>query len=794
MALPLFASPEPSRARPGVIVWLFAAIVACLLALTLYSTHLLASARTFVAVESRWAKAQRDAIYNLARYAETREAEDWLAYQASIGIIEGVRAARSELAKAEPDMTAVRAQLSGAGVSGAEVDDLATLYRQLGDLEPTRYLSAVWRQAYAHVDALKDIATRLNAGDYDVDSVDKIHRTSLALGTLEDDFARTVAEMQRTAQSILNFGVFIFTAVLLMAGITVSRRFLAQNARLQATLAENEEQMRDLVDSAPLPIAIVRAADQKILYMNGRGLEQFALDLEAALAHSLAEFHVDAESRQGLAEALSRDGTARDYEVRLRDARGREMWLTLSAVPTRYGGQVCLLVALADIDERKRLQDDMRQKALHDPLTSLPNRAMFMESLERAMHKSRRRSSRFSVLFVDLDHFKAVNDTMGHEAGDKLLKAIADRLCGAVRSSDLVARLAGDEFVVLVEDHGGPEELMIVGQKILGALERTVPIDWREASVSGSVGIATYPEDGKDVATLMRNADAAMYQAKEGGRNNFRFYSPELNAISRQRFDQDKRIRGALARGEFFLEYQPERDAATGRTIAAEALLRWRDPVDGVVLPPQFLDLAEETGASTGLGTWVLERALGDLVRWRNAGIDIKVAVNLSARQLQQPELATDVERLLAERGLESACLRIEVTEPVLMQDSEAAAKSLRALDELGVELAIDNFGTGFSSLGLVRGLPIKVIKIDRSLVSSCTSKHECAAIVQAAAAMSKALGIRVVAQGVESAEQLDSVRALGCDSLQGYFVGRPVDASDIAATMRAAAEQTLLA
>jgi diguanylate cyclase (GGDEF)-like protein/PAS domain S-box-containing protein len=790
-----FFAPVLPRARPGAIVWVFVAIVACLLGLTLYSAHLLASGRTFVAAESHWVKAQRDAVFNLTRYAEARDPEDYLAYQAAIGVLEGTRAARAELAKPDPDMNAVRAQLRGAGVTDSDVDDLAALYRPLAGFQPTRYLNDLWQQTDAHVDRLKSIAARLHAGDADViDATDRIRHASLSLAALEDDFARALGDMQRTGQAILTTGVSIFTAVLLIGGIMLSRRFLAQNEELQATLAESESQLRQLVESAPLPLAIVRAADQQIVYMNSRALEQFALDLDAALAHTLAEFHVDPESRARLAEALSRRGSARDFEVRLRDARGREMWLMLSAEPMRYAGHVCLLVALADIDERKRLQDDMHRKAMHDTLTGLPNRAMFMESLERAVHKARRRASRFSVLFVDLDHFKEVNDTMGHHAGDLLLKVIAERLCAAVRAADMCARLAGDEFVVLVEEHGGPEEVMIVAQKMLAALAQPVTIDWREVNISGSIGIASFGEDGTDVATLVRNADVAMYQAKERGRNNFQFYSHELNTLSRQRLEQEKRIHGAIERGEFFLEYQPEIDIASGMTVCAEALLRWRDPDAGIVLPPVFMPLAEGTGAAMALASWVLDRGLQDLRGWQNQGIDIQVAVNLSVRQLQQPELAAEVARLLREHGVHPARLRVEITEPTLMQDSEMAARALRALSVLGVQLAIDNFGTGYSSLGLVRGLPIHAVKIDKSLVSYCPSKRECAAIVQAAAAMSRALGIRVVAEGVETAEQMESVRALGCDSVQGYFVARPVDAAGIAATMRAAAAQTLLA
>ena len=794
MALRLFTAPPAlPRVRPGVVIWIFVGIVAAMLAVTLYSVELLAAGRTFIAAEARWAKAQRDATFHLSRYLRTRDADDYLAYQTAIGVIEATRAARVELVRPQPDMAAVRAQMRGAGVSDADVDDIVFLANQLRGLEPSRYLANLWRQSDLLVDELRAIAAARNEGRPVPGSGERVLRLHQSLASLEDEFARTLTEIQRTAQWIVTNVVFIFTCLLLIAGISISRRFLAQTEQLQRTLAESESQLRHIVETAPLPLMVVRVSDQHILYANGRALEQFALDLDSALAHSLAEFHVDPESRAGLSEALSRHGRVRDREVQLRDARGREMWLLLSAEATRYGGQVCLLVALADIDERKRLQDDMHRKAMHDTLTGLPNRAMFMEALERAVHKARRRANRFAVMFLDLDHFKEINDSMGHHAGDVLLKVVGERLTGAVRAADLVARLAGDEFVVLVEDSGGPEQVMIVAQKVLDALQRPVTIDWREVTVSGSVGIAGFPEDGADVPTLVRNADTAMYQAKERGRNNFQFFSAELNELSQVRQEQEKRIRGAIERNEFFLEYQPEIDAVTGKVLAVEALLRWRDE-DGVVLPPVFMPLAEEAGAAHAVGTWVLDRALADHRVWCSLGLDLTLAVNVSARQLQQPELIDEVSGLLAKHGTDPRRLRLEITEPSLMQDSDVISRAVLALRALGAEIAIDNFGTGYSSLGLVRGLPIQVVKIDKSLVSYCPNKRECTAIVQACSAISRTLGIRVVAEGVETEEQLASMRALGCDSLQGYYLARPMDAAGIAATMRAAAEQTLLA
>jgi EAL domain-containing protein (putative c-di-GMP-specific phosphodiesterase class I) len=301
-----------------------------------------------------------------------------------------------------------------------------------------------------------------------------------------------------------------------------------------------------------------------------------------------------------------------------------------------------------------------------------------------------------------------------------------------------------------------------------------VSIDWREAEVSGSVGIASFPEDGADVSSLMRNADLAMYQAKERGRDNFQFYSAELNELSRHRVEQEKRVRGAIERGELFLEYQPEIDAVTGRTLAVEALLRWRDPDAGVVLPPVFMPLAEEAGASPRIGSWVLDRALADLRSWRAQGFDLKVAVNLSARQLQQADLVGEVARLLSLHGISPGNLRLEITEPTLMLDSEAASRTVRSLKGLGVELAIDNFGTGYSSLAYIRMFQLDVLKIERSFVNGLGVTRSDEGIVQQMIGLSHSLGMTPVAEGVDTAEQAEVLKSMSCDLGQGYYYSHP--------------------
>jgi diguanylate cyclase (GGDEF)-like protein/PAS domain S-box-containing protein len=784
---PFDANPTlPRGRRLVVIVWVFVGIVICLLTAAVYSVELLAGGRAFVGAEGQWSRAQKDATFYLTRYALNGAEEDYRSFERAMAVPLGDRKAREALLRDEPDYAAARAGFLEGRNHPQDIDAMMTLFRRFAPFGPVKQAVFLWQRADATLDELRNVGTELYKAGPTIDPeerarhIERIARLNTTLARLEDAIAATLGEAQRAAQSVLLAGMLMLAGVLLVAGIYISQRFVAQNEKLQQTLRESEAQLRHLIESAPMPLLIVRAGDQQMLYANERALQQFGLTADSMQGRALSEFHVSEEIRSALPAALSRQGSVRDYEVHLRDMSGRQFWLLLSAQPIRYAGVVGLLVALADIDDRKRMQDDMRRRAMHDQLTGLPNRAMFLESLDRALRKARRRTGRFSVLFIDLDHFKQINDTMGHAAGDKLLQAVAERLTSAVRQSDLVARLAGDEFVVLIEDHKGPEEVMIVAQKVVGFLQRPVVLEWREVNISGSVGIASFPEDGEDVETLVKNADAAMYQAKERGRNNFQFYSADLNRMSVERAGLELRVRTALDNGEFFLEYQPEVELATGLLRAAEALLRWRDPQSGIVMPGEFLPLVEDNGAIIPIGQWVMDRALEDAKGWAEQDVDVQVSVNLSSRQLQHSDLADDVSKALKRHDLAPRKLRVEIPETALIAESEAVERSIRALQRMGVEVAIDNFGSGYSSLGLVRGFAVDAVKLDKSLVSGCANKRECAAIVSAVAAMAKSLGLTVIASGVETEEERRIVQKLGCDRAQGMLVGKPGDWAQI--------------
>jgi len=789
---------DPSQTLPGltavprgrrlvVISWVFAGIVVLLLFASFYSLGLLSAGRAFVGAEGQWSRAQKDAIFHLTRYALYSEDEDYEAFEKEIAVPRADRRARIELMKVAPDYRIARQGFIDGRVHPDDIDSMIKLFRRFRDLAPVKQALFLWEQADNHVDDLIAMGHELRGFGRDITpterltQIERITRINATLAGLGQAIAATLGEAQRAAQSVLLAGLFALGGMLLVAGVAISQRFVAQNDRLQEMLRESEAQLRYLIEVAPLPLLILRAADRRILYANERAMQQFALDAESLRGRSLDDFHVEPEQRAALSEALSRQGSVRDHEIHLRDVNGRNFWLLLSAQPIRYGGVLCMLAALANIDERKRQQDDMRRKALHDPLTGLPNRANFIESLERALRKGQRRQARFSVLFIDLDRFKEVNDTLGHAAGDQLLRAVADRLKVAIRQSDMVARLAGDEFVVLVEDHRGPEEVMTVAQKILTFLARPMLIEAREVPISASIGIASYPDDGDSVETLLRTADSAMYLAKEKGRGNFQFYSEELNRVTLRRNELERRVRDALANGEFFLQYQPEIDLPTGKLRSVEALLRWREPSSGVVMPADFLPHAEESGTILAIGRWVLDRALKDLQTWLARGLDVTLSVNVSARQLQHHELVNEVFQALQAHMVEPRRLRLEISESALMGESDLTDRAVRALQGLGVQIAIDNFGTAYSSLGLVRGFQVQTVKIDRSLVSSCPDRRECSALVEAVGAMARNLGFTVVAEGVETEEERRLMSALGCDRAQGYLLGRPVDASQIA-------------
>ena len=443
---------------------------------------------------------------------------------------------------------------------------------------------------------------------------------------------------------------------------------------------------------------------------------------------------------------------------------------SLSAIRDAQGAITSYMALLSDITDRKRMEEETRHLAHHDPLTGLPNRVLFMDRLAQALAANRRQHAEFALMFLDLDHFKAINDSHGHEAGDAVLQEVAARLSRCVRGVDTVSRLGGDEFVVLLTDIGGVDQAAHVASTVMQSVARPVQTGGREITLSVSIGIAICPSDGQDARTLLRHADVAMYHAKQNGRNEFCFFSPAMNAHVYERVQMENRLRRALANGEFVLEYQPEVDIASGRTVGVEALIRWRDPERGLLPPEQFIPAAEESGLIVPIGQWVLREACRQARQWRDQGYPVVVAVNLSNVQFIHNNLVHYVDEALAGSGLAPQYLDLEITEAVVMNSGSATRETISALRERGVQLTIDDFGTGFSSLTGLRQLPLSKLKIDRSFVDEITRAPDEAVMIPAIIAVARSLKLRVVAEGVETIEQLRYLQQHGCDEYQGYY------------------------
>ena len=432
----------------------------------------------------------------------------------------------------------------------------------------------------------------------------------------------------------------------------------------------------------------------------------------------------------------------------------------------------------------------VRQLAYYDSLTGLPNRVLFLDRLSQTLEVARRHQRKAAVLFIDLDNFKRINDTLGHSFGDEILKITAERLRYCVRASDAVthlalqgtaARLGGDEFTVLLSEIDALEEPAIVAQRILERMAEPMCLSAQEVIVSPSIGITVFPEDGGDVETLLKNADLAMYFAKRSGPNSFQYYQAAMNEVALKRLTMENQLRQAIANGEFSLHYQPQVAVLTGEVSGVEALLRWNNAELGPVSPADFIPVAEESGLIVSIGEWVLRTACRQAKLWRDRGVPLpRIGVNISVKQFVQRNFPELVARVLAETGLAAEVLEIEITESLLMRDADGAADTLHRLKALGVQLAIDDFGTGYSSLSRLKEFPIDRLKIDRSFVRSVNTDLNDQAIASAVIAMAYSMNLCVVAEGVETSEQLDFLRAKHCDEVQGYFLSRPLPAQEV--------------
>jgi len=468
------------------------------------------------------------------------------------------------------------------------------------------------------------------------------------------------------------------------------------------------------------------------------------------------------------------------FETTHRRKDGTRYPVDITLQISREQSPPCFVAIAQDISERKRTEDQIRRQASVDALTGLPNRTVFFDHLTMAIASSSRYGKSFAVLFVDLDRFKDVNDSLGHMVGDELLKKVGKRLKTSIRGMDTVARFGGDEFTIILPELNRGHDAAIFAEKILERLSRPFTIEDQELFIGASIGITVYPNDASDEITLLRNADMAMYRAKEEGRNNYRFFSPEMSVKATSRMQMEIDLRRALAEDELFIAYQPIVGVSSGEVIGMEALLRWDHPQHGLIMPDEFIPLAEETGLIGPLGEWVLGTACKQASEWIAEGLPaLKLSVNISSQQLKYGLSSETITRQLAESKLPPACLTIEITESLFMGDSPEAMALLAAIREIGISVSIDDFGTGFSSLSYLKSIPADFVKIDRSFITNLTEDPRDQALVKAIVSLAHAMGFQVVVEGVETLEQLEFMKPLNGGYIQGFYYSRPLPVAE---------------
>lgn len=554
--------------------------------------------------------------------------------------------------------------------------------------------------------------------------------------------------------------------------------------------AETELKLADIVFKNTLEGIAITNAEGTILSVNPAFTTITGYRADEAIGKNprilKSDHHDDGFYKNMWAELLEKGHWHGEIWNRKKSGEAYYEWLTIVAIKDADGKPCNYVSVFRDITEIRQKDEHILHMAYHDPLTNLPNRLLFHDRLQQALSSARRYPRVIAIMFIDLDRFKIINDTFGHNVGDTLLQAVASRLKDAVRQNDTVSRLGGDEFIILLSEIEKVQDAALVAQKILHLLSASFVVHGHELNITASIGISVYPDDGNDVQMLMKKADTAMYHAKEQGKNAYQFYREDMNTMLFERILLENNLHRAIERNEFLLYYQPKIDTKSWKICGVEVLLRWQHPEMGLVGPSRFIPIAEETNLIIPVGEWVLRAACTQSMLWKKEGLPLlSVAVNLSGRQLKHQNLLETIRKVLEETGFNPEYLELELTESVIMHQAEKITETLHKLKAMGIRISVDDFGTGYSSLSYLKRFPIDKLKIDQSFVRDVTTSADDSAIVTAIIAIAQSLKLKIVAEGVETADQIAFLKSMQCDEVQGFYFSRPLSTEETTRLLR---------
>ena len=809
--------------KPGIFWrWLrvtgpFLAGAVVMLGLSILSLDIVSGARAYVEGESLWSKAQKEAVFHLTRYADSRNEADFDAYLQEISVPLGDRKAREELEKPQPDIDVARRGFLAGRNHPEDIDDMIRLFVNFKNISFMREPIMIWAEGDARIADMMTEADKLHAavlspatgGEAISPIMSRIRLINAALTPLEENFSASLGHATRRIADLLQTAMLLVAVVSVTLGSYISQSVLArkeaaeEDLRKMSVYAAAERERREsetrirhqaaLLDKARDAI-IVRGLDNRVQYWNKGAERLYGFTADEALGEPIE--HLIGDGPQALRAAtatLLEAGTwTGEFQTRRSDGNVVTVESRWTLVRNDEGRPHSILAIDTDISARKMAEDDIRQLAFYDTLTHLPNRLLLQDRLQQALATSSHSQCSGALLFIDLDNFKSLNDTLGHEIGDILLQEVAQRLSHCVRESDTVARLGGDEFVIMLADlHDRREDVALrarlVCEKILHQLRQPYSIGGIEQHSAASIGVALFEGRHDTVSDLLKRADLAMYQAKAAGRNTVRFFNNDMQEAVSARAALESDLRQGLREQQFSLHYQPQMDE-DGHMIGTEALVRWRHPANGLIPPARFIPVSEETGLILPLGQWVLETACAQLASWaaKPSTARLTVAVNVSARQFHHEQFVEHILAALDRSGADPQLLKLEITESLFLDDVEATIGKMTALKARGVCFSLDDFGTGYSSLSYLKRLPLDQLKIDQSFVRDVLTDYNDAAIARTIVILAQSLGLTVIAEGVESEEQRGFLSRNDCHLYQGYLFSPPLPADRLEAMMEA--------